>query len=288
MKINRYLKKIFIFFKNEVLYGGHLQCLSLVSAAWIASFLMMIPTEWSMYVIIYLSTYIAYAYNRYQEIEKDSLDNIERTRHLKIYRKKIPLLAMGAFVLMLFILLPRGGVIASTYIFFILIFGFAYTQWLKPATKKIPLLKNISVAVAFALGAGFIFPYNLMNPIYFIKEISCIGSFIFLRVLFMQIFLDLKDCRSDSARGLKTMAVLVGKRFTLNFLKWAFWGSSLPLIIGVACGFLPIITLVLLLTLFLDHWAINLVKKDNRLGYLIQGAHAISWSVILMLGNFIF
>jgi len=288
MKMNKSLKKIIVFLKNEFLYGGHLQCLSLISVTWAATFLMGISSEWSMLAIIYLSSYIAYAYNRYQEIEEDSLDNVERTNHLRKYQKKIPFLAMTAFIIMLLILLPKNNVISSIYILFILVLGFFYTQWFKPATKKIPLFKNISVSAAFVLGVGFIFPYNSINPIYFEKEILFIGVFIFLRILFMQVFLDLKDCQGDSVRKLKTMAAMRGKKFTLNFLKLAFPISMIPLIAGAICGFLPMIAFAILPALFFDYLAINLIEKNNQAGYLVQGACAMSWPALLILSSVLF
>jgi len=283
--MNKYFKEIIIFSKNEILYGGHLQCLSAISIAWMASFLMKIPAEWQMFAIIYLNTYIAYAYNRHQEIEDDSSDNIERTKHLKKYQKKIPFLVIGAFGLILLILLERANELTLCYALILLILGLIYTQWLKPGTRKIPLLKNISVATAFVLGVGLIFPYNSIDVFSFRESASFIGSFIFLRILLMQIFLDLKDHQGDAARKLKTLVVLKGKGFTLKFLRWASPVSVLPLILGIIYGFLPTITLIVLLTVLFDYLAIDLVKNNNQISYLMQGAQGIIWSALLILGQ---
>jgi 4-hydroxybenzoate polyprenyltransferase len=238
-----------------------------------------------MLLIVYLSAYIAYAYNRYQEIEKDSLDNIDRTAHLKKYQGKIPFLMIGSAGIMFLILALNTSLMAFLYILLVSVFGFVYTRWAKPITKKIPLFKNISVGIAFVLGAGFIFYYNslLLYPLW--KEALIIASFIFARVLCMQIFLDLKDYRADSAEGLKTLAVMKGKDFTLKFLKWAFPISMLPLILGIAYGFLPLISAALLLTLLFDYWAVSLAGRASQKGYLMQGSFAVFWPGILILGE---
>ncbi len=283
--MNKYFKRIIVFLRNELLYGGHLQCLSLISVTWAAAFLMGIPSEWPMFVIVYLSAYIAYAYNRYWEIEEDSLDNVERTNHLRKYQKKIPILIAGSVGVMVLILTLKSNLRASFYILFVSVFGFVYTRWAKPITKKIPLFKNISVSIAFVLGAGFIFYYNSLPFYSFKTEALLIGSFIFARVLCMQIFLDLKDYRGDSIKKLKTLAIIKGKEFTFKFLKWAFPISMTPLMLGVICGLLPVSSAALLITLLFDYWSINLAQKGIQKGYLVQGAFAVFWPIILILGN---
>src|SRR4030043_1950045 len=93
------IKKILKIVKNEFIFGGHLLSLGGTSIAYTVSLLLNIEITWDFLLIVYLAFQSAYLFNRYEEIEKDSLTNPERTVHLERYYKKIP------FIILLFLLI---------------------------------------------------------------------------------------------------------------------------------------------------------------------------------------
>jgi len=75
MKIGRISK----FIGEELIYGCHLLCLG-ASAIVIASAILLNETiDWTYPFIIYLIAYLGYLYNRYKEINDDTLSNPERS-----------------------------------------------------------------------------------------------------------------------------------------------------------------------------------------------------------------
>ena len=77
------LKEFFKFILVEVIYNGHLQCMSAVGIAISSALLLNVKISWPPLVILYLSFYLIYLYNRYKEIDHDFLTNRTRSEHIR-------------------------------------------------------------------------------------------------------------------------------------------------------------------------------------------------------------
>jgi uncharacterized membrane protein len=83
MVIRRILKTVW----QEFIYGGHLLTLGAGGIIIAAILLLNEKVSWDYPVIIYLVAYVSYLYNRYKEINRDTLTNPERTQHFRKYAK---------------------------------------------------------------------------------------------------------------------------------------------------------------------------------------------------------
>jgi hypothetical protein len=92
--INNILK----FLWQEFIYGAHLLALGAGAIIVSSTLLLNIKISWDYPLIIYLTAYTAYLFNRYKEIDKDIFTNPERTHHLKKYIKYVPLIISGVFL----------------------------------------------------------------------------------------------------------------------------------------------------------------------------------------------
>mmetsp|Transcript_31940 Transcript_31940/g.49897 ORF Transcript_31940/g.49897 Transcript_31940/m.49897 type:complete len:355 (-) Transcript_31940:1577-2641(-) len=92
-----------------------------------------------------------------------------------------------------------------------LLITFLYT----PLLKRIPLVKNLSVAcvIALAITAGGMAAGALGGGL--VRTIVP-TTYVFLTILWQEIVMDIDDAQGDSAAGLKTLPVVVGKPASLT------------------------------------------------------------------------
>ena len=114
------------------------------------------------------------------------------------------------------------------------------------------------------------------------------GIFVFLRLFVNTVFFDIKDIQSDSQDRLKTFATLFGERGTLIFLQVLNIVSLLPLIWGIANGYIP--NAAYSLTLLVGYTFVYLsasfglsVKRLRVLSYIVVDGEYIFWPILVTL-----
>jgi len=151
------MKKIFQFIYTEIAYNGHMQTLGSLFKSIFAAQLFAIKITWDFAVIIYLSLYLIYIYNRFKEIEIDQLTNITRTEHLRKFDKHIPLIIFLIILSLIILLFFFSTLKFSILLGIAVILGLLYTDYFKGLTKKIFMMKNFYVASTFAISIFFRF-----------------------------------------------------------------------------------------------------------------------------------
>ncbi len=269
--------KLIKFIWQEFIYGGHLQSLGASAIIFLTSIFLKIKITWDVLIIIYLIFYLIYFYNRWKEIKIDSLTNPERSAHLKKNIHYFSFLFFIIILLLLFLIFYFVNTYSILFISVIFILGILYTSYFKEFTSKIFIFKNIYVSLIFALLPFFTMVYYFefnFSYIFFLFSL-----FIFLKVLIMQIFLDIKDIESD--KKLKTIPILLGKEKTLKLLQilTILISIFIPIVFSLLIPVLPKIFLVFILTAFLNFYCFELVKKNNHYGYILASGEIFLWSI---------
>lgn len=268
---------------DEFVYGGHLQCLGAVSITYITGFFLNINLQLDSLIISYFLSYPIYIFNRWKEIEIDSITNLERTVHFRKYINKIPLIFYFSIIILLLTLLFFGNLNTLIFGIILLFFGILYTTHFKKITRVIPLFKNMCVALSFTLLIFFAITYHGVSLQEINKNILLfLIIFIFSKAFLMQILLDLKDVEGDKIEKLKTLSVLIGKEKTLSILK-----LYSPIITFFIVSFfyllepsMPISIFVFLFTIPFNLYSFKLIQKKYS-GYILGSSEFLLWGLLI-------
>jgi len=281
--------KISDFIWDEIVHGGHWGSLS--APAIVLSFMYIVgDIHWELLVIVYLATQAIYTYNHYKEIEKDELSNAPRVRHLRRYKRYLPLItacySIGFFSL-LFYFANKPALYFGSFLFLL---GILFTQRGKTVTTSIPGFKTIYASLCW----GMIIIFTTIYCSYsFDLGIFLLFVFVFLRFVIDTIFFDIKDVEVDKVQGLLTIPVIFEDRkkclkllHTLNFL------SVLPVMAGVALNILPAFAISITLTVI---YTLVYLEKSGRkdadilsISYILVDGEYIFWPFYLLVGRIIF
>ncbi len=272
------------FLKNEFLFNGHLQSLSAAGLVSISSSLVLFrSTTFALFVATYFLFELIFIFDRYHDIEWDTLTNNERSRHLLLYKNKIPFIGIFLVIGFVSIYFYYSGVIMLTVSVFVAFFGILYPLFFKKLTKKIPLFKNIYVSAVYSF-------LTLFPSIYFHQTImfSYVSIYlicvVFIESMISQVTLDTKDLESDGQSKLKTLPVLIGNEKTIII---ATVSSFLLTIINILFCFLQLIPsffMIILPTLFLVNLtSINKIKLQKKSGYYLSASKFLLLYIIFVL-----
>ena len=277
------LVKFVKFVVAELLFNGHLQSLAALGLVYISSLiiydekpkLLLLVVSYSMFQFIYL-------YDRYKHIVSDSKTNIERTKHLRKYFDKIPLILfiLGSVVIL-------GNIRADNYYsltfsLLTMFLGVLYTFYFKYFTRRILMFKNFYVSLVFAFLIFFPSVYN-KAPIIYDNRLYLFIIYVFFEALLSQVSLDCKDTKTDRVDKLLTLPVVVGKVRALKII-------TLANVLGSVCFFVGF-TLVgtqFLISLVLVNSLVNLlcfkwIYENQVKGYAISGAKFFLWFLVVSL-----
>jgi len=282
------MKKILNLIWKEFIFGGHLQSLGAVSIVLISAFLLKIDITLDCLLAAYLIFYPLYLYNRFKEIEIDSLTNHERTNYLKDYIHKTPVILFLIVLILIGLLFYFSNPITLIFSLLLLFFGLIYSEGIKGLTKFIPLFKNFYVASFFALLVFFpIFYYNFVLSYEVLTSSLLLFIFIYLNIVLMQIFLDIKDIESDRKEGLKTLGVLLGKEKTIKTLHFLNIFLVLPLIlILVYLEIFPLEFLALIFLIPINFYLLEKLKNyNNYLFFIFKSGEILIWFILIFIAK---
>lgn len=274
---------------NEFIYGGHLLSLSAVSVVFTPAILLKVEITIDFLIIIYSSTYAAYLYNRYKELKEDCLTNPERTRHLKKQIKKIPLIIFCFTTIFIVTLLCFSNFTALIFGLIIFVIGISYSLFFKKITQKIIGFKSFYIAFSWSLLVIFLFVYYSFS--FTSLSVFFVIIFIFIKCFADTSFYDIKDIESDKKENLLTLAIILGKKRLIKLLNLMSILALIPIIFGVHLRVLPIFSLMLCFSIPITFYLLRKIERSkNNVAYLSEvsiGIEKISWSFLILLGNFL-
>jgi len=261
------LSRLLKIISQEILFGGHLQALGSVALVWLPALVFQIKFSVWILLAFYLAFYSIYFFDRLLGLKKDT------NKYLALHKKRAPFILFISLGLALLLFFRFKLLIFGCLV---IILGFLYPLFFKNLTKKIPLFKNIFVALFFA--SLVFFPFS-----HFTILAGFLGLLVFLKAILMQIILDLKDEKEDKRNGLLTLPVILGKEKTLTLLKPIIFLVSffLPLLLSIITNqkfFFYLSSLV-----FIDLMSWFLVKKNNYQAYFLQASQFLFWLILLLI-----
>jgi 4-hydroxybenzoate polyprenyltransferase len=161
---------------------------------------------------------------------------------------------------------------------------------LKKFTQSIPFFKNVHTVLTWALAGTFsaAFFCSLEITIIYLP----LFLFIFLKMLPVAFFFDLKDRENDQKEGLKTIPVLLGKKKTLKLINRLNIISFIPLLLGIYFKIIPFFAVVLILFFIYSKYYLNIAEKSRNkelrmVTYTLPDAEFMLWPILLIIGKFL-
>jgi len=276
--------------KDEIVYGGYLAALGSPCLIISTCLILNISIDVPLLLISYLLPLIIYSYDYYKDIDKDIKNNSERAIFLKKKADKYPFI-FGFYILsLIFLLIMYSNFILVAFIVAVITGGILYNIMLKDFTKKIPAFKNVFTAMNWALVGAFfpLFYYSLDINLPFM----IMFFLIFLRVMINVIFFDLKDIDNDTAGKIKTLPVILGKKYTIKILNTMNIIAFLPLILGIYLKIIPLFALFLVLFSFYGLYYIKKAETSGsndleKLAHTLADSEFIIWPLILIIAKII-
>ncbi len=286
--IARLWRGIFNGLRYEFIYGGHL--VSLGAPAYVLSVSMLIGMEplKQLLLISYLMPLVVYNYNYFGEMDNDESTNPERVHYMRSKTALYPMTIIGYMAVLAIALCTYANWGLIEFVSILVVGGVLFTVILKDLTKMIPCFKNIYTALIWAFGGTFfpVFYLSLHVGWFFIL----VFLFMFSRSIANGIFFDLKDLKSDRARGLKTLPALVGKKRTIQFLYGLNIIGFIPLLAGIYIGAIPLFGLALLPLMAYSFYYLRRAETAGdvelrAVTYTLADAEFLVWPVLLIMGK---
>lgn len=277
---------------REFVFGGHFQSLGAAAIAYISGTFLGISVSLDCLLAVYLIFYPLYLYNRYKEIDKDEISNPDRTQHFRQYVTIMPLILWFVIISVLVIVFIYSNFFALGFSLLLLVFGILYTTIFKKMTRSIAIFKDLYVSLFFALLVIYPIVYYGDTPdskSVFLK-IVLLFVFVYVKALAMQFILDIKDIQSDKADGLLTIPILLGKETSIQYISIFDVSISLiyPLLFSMVIPVFSSVIWVFILTIPFNLYCLNLIKKNNYLGYILASGEFVLWFFLVIAGRFIF
>jgi 4-hydroxybenzoate polyprenyltransferase len=267
---------------GELVYGGHLISLAPTSVSYIYMKVNGYPISWELLLGVYLITYIVHHIDRFIDIKNDS--SPDRTEYYSRTKKLQPFVIAMASIVLVFLMLD--SLVMTLFALFVVIAGVLYTLIFKNLTRYILGFKSYYTAIVFA--AATIFTAFYYKDYEITPVLVLIYVFFFLRWFSNTVFCDLKDVEEDKKYHLKTFASQLGRKQFYTLLNAINMASTIPLILGVILGYLPIYTLVLLLTMVYSLFYFHLSKKPKadyqKLSNVWADGESLVWLVSITVG----
>lgn len=282
MNMNKYVR----FLITEFLYNGHLQSLGAGGLVVIATKLLF---NTSASVEFFLATYALFEtifiFDRYHDLDWDSLTNTVRSKHLLLYRNKIPYIFAFYIIVFSSLYFYFSGPVMLLVSVIVCIAGIFYPVYFKKLTKKIPLFKNVYVSAVYMPLAFFPAIYLMKAPVRDVLALH-LPIVVFVESFIAQLILDTKDRDADSKAHLKTLPALIGNN------KTTVVAVVLSFLLAVASTLISIFThapfsfwLLTFVALFIDLYMIQRVRNGDKNGYLIAAGKLFLWLLVFLLSS---
>jgi 4-hydroxybenzoate polyprenyltransferase len=207
---------------------------------------------------VFLISFSVYTIDKIADLDKDITNMPERMRFLKGRKNPVLACAIAAFLFSMaltFLDKPLSLLIILVPVAANAIYGTRLIPGL-PRLKDIPVMKNVVVAVSWALVTILIPALHLSNPESWI--VFMVVYFMFIKTFIDTVLYDVRDVKGDRENGVKTIPVLIGPEKTVLVL--------LALNSSLLCGliFVDGVIKLLMIALIVYGYAYILYFKEKR------------------------
>jgi 4-hydroxybenzoate polyprenyltransferase len=267
---------------KELVFGGHLFAMGSVSVILMCAAIFLLPVNIEMICISYLLFYIIYLNDYSKGADVDEMTNSGRASYLQSRGSNSILINLSCIALFGLLLYSKDLVLIITGIS-ILVLGLLYGNYFKDLTKKIVGFKNFYVAAVWAFMVIFFFMQQSAALSY---GALMLASFVFLRMMNLQIMFDMRDMTGDREEGLLTFPVIFGLAKNMKVLKFNNLISVFFMFLCVLSGMLPLSALLIIAVAYYAGKCINNISsQDEQLCYIFAACEPILWFPLVFVGN---
>jgi 4-hydroxybenzoate polyprenyltransferase len=262
-----------IFKKNYLSFSNFVSFLS-VSSILIALIGFLLPyftfllydikIDFNLLLSSYLLTYSVYSLDKLSNIKEDTISLPERAEFITRHRNILTYITVASYIVALTLDLLKNT-LALFVVLFPLCIGLIYSIKISNfRLKDIPALKNISIAVSWAVVATFL-PLAVSSKS--LTPVVLIFYFVFTKCLINTVLFDVRDVEGDNVNGVRTIPVILGLNKTKNLLL-ILNSTLIPwLTISYSQGFFHQYLFVLMFSIFYGYWyTTHFCKKDIKKG----------------------
>lgn len=276
------LGQIVSYMWKELVFGGHLFAMGSVSVILMCAALFLLPVNIEMICISYLLFYIIYLNDYSKGVDVDGITNSVRASYLQSRGSNSILINVSCAILFTLLLYSGDGILIITGIS-ILVLGLMYGKYFKGLTKKIVGFKNFYVAAVWAFMVIFFFMQQSAALSY---GAMMLASFVFFRMMNLQIMFDMRDITGDREEGLLTFPVIFGLAKNLKVLKFINLLSAFFMFLCVLSGILPLSALLIIAVAYYAGKCINKISfHDGQMCYIFAACEPILWFPLAFMGN---
>lgn len=218
-------------------------------------------------ILTFLITFSIYGLNKLTDIKEDTINLPERSNTIKKIKPILKFSIAFSFILSMLLGLLTN-ILTLPILLFPLLLGIIYSAKLSknfPRLKDISGVKNITIALSWAVGSTFL-------PVIYLLEkktilIILVFYFFFLKSYINSILFDVRDVEGDKRSGVRTIPAFLGINKTKNLL--IILNSTLIpwLIFSYFQGFFHKYFFVLVFTIVYGYWYIlYFCNRDIKIG----------------------
>ena len=167
---------------------------------------------------VFLMTFSVYGLNKLTDLNEDSINMPERIAYISRRKRMVLYYSIGAYVLCVIIAFFQNPKVVPLELVPI-VANVAYSSRLIPGfprLKDIPIMKNVTVAVSWAVVCTLI-PGIHIEPVQK-GLIAIIIYFMIVRDFIATVLYDIRDVEGDKRSGIRTMPVILGTKKTAKIL----------------------------------------------------------------------
>jgi len=270
-----FVKKIFAFLSVSSLFIGGTGFFK----TYIGYVLLGIHPNIQVCFAVFLISFSVYTLDKIADLDKDVTNMPDRMRFLKGKKTLVMTCAVAAFLFSMalaFLDKPLSLLIILVPVGANAIYGTRLIPGL-PRLKDIPVMKNVVVAISWALVTILIPALHLSNPDSWL--VFMVVYFMFIKTFIDTVLYDVRDVKGDRENGVRTIPVLLGSEKTVIVL--------LALNSSLLCGliFVEGAIRLLLMALIVYGYAYILYFKERRnplaLDFCVEGEWMLATAFLI-------
>ncbi|MHC1631846.1 MAG: UbiA family prenyltransferase [Methanotrichaceae archaeon] len=233
---------------------------------------------------MFLITFSIYSLNKLTDLEEDAINMPERLSFLSDRRNIILFSALGAYLLSIMLIFVEN-LLAVPIVFVPLITNAVYSSKLLPGIprlKDIPVMKNVTVSVSWALVCVLLPAVQMTNASK--MEIALVLYFMLIKVFINTVLYDIRDVKGDRETSVRTMPVLLGTKKTTAIL--LVLNSALLPLLAFADGEIRLLMSALIVYGYIYIIYFRERRNPLHLDFFVDGEWTLASVLLLLIFNF--
>lgn len=228
-----------------------------------------------------LMTFGVYSLDKLTKSDEDKTNMPERQKFLSGHKTIAVLCALGAYGVAVMIT-AFSNPLALPVILSPVIVNAVYATKLHPCVprlKDIPIMKNVVVALIWAMGGALLPAVNMTHAQNTL--VAAVFYFVAVKMFINTVLYDVRDVDGDRAKGMRTMPIILGEKKTIAVLM--LLNSTLLLWLRFAEIHLQLIATILVLYGYVYIFYFRKRRNHLALDFFVDGEWMLAFALLLVL-----